>query len=74
MCALFVWQEKFLVQSKKASLFWGLVTLNNSCKKKLDIGVPVVAQRVKNTTSIHEDVGSIPDLTQCPELQCRLQT
>ena len=28
-------------------------------------GVPIVAQRVKNLTSIHEDAGSIPDLTQC---------
>ena len=27
-----------------------------------ELGVPVVAQRVKNTTSIHEDEGSIPDL------------
>ena len=27
-------------------------------------GVPAVAQRVKNTTSIHEDVGSIPGLGQ----------
>ena len=27
-------------------------------------GVPIVAQRVKNLTSIHEDVGSIPDLAQ----------
>ena len=26
-------------------------------------GVPFVAQRVKNTTSIHEDAGSIPGLT-----------
>ena len=26
--------------------------------------VPVVAQCVKNPTSIHEDVGSIPDVTQ----------
>ena len=28
-------------------------------------GVPVVAQRVKNPTSIHEDEGSIPDFAQC---------
>ena len=27
-------------------------------------GVPLVAQRVKNPTSIHEDVGSIPHLVQ----------
>ena len=27
-------------------------------------GVPVVAQCVKNPTSIHEDAGSIPDLVQ----------
>ena len=27
-------------------------------------GVPVVAQQVKNPTSIHEDGGSIPGITQ----------
>ena len=27
-------------------------------------GVPIVAQQVKNPTGIHEDVGSIPSLTQ----------
>ena len=32
--------------------------------KKIDIGVPVVAQKVKNLTSIPEDAGSIPGLTQ----------
>ena len=31
--------------------------------KKL-LGVPVVAQWLTNQTSIHEDVGSIPDLNQ----------
>ena len=28
------------------------------------MGVPVVAQPVKNPTSIHEEVGSIPGLAQ----------
>ena len=28
------------------------------------LGVPIVVQQVKNPTSIHEDVGSIPGLTQ----------
>ena len=32
--------------------------------KNCNLGVPVVAQGVKNPTSIHEDAGSIPDLTQ----------
>ena len=27
-------------------------------------GVPIVAQEVKNPTSIHEDVGLVPGLTQ----------
>ena len=32
--------------------------------KNLISGVPVVAQRVKNPTSIHEDAGLSPGLTQ----------
>ena len=28
------------------------------------VGVPIVAQQVKNPTSIHEEVGSIPGLAQ----------
>ena len=34
----------------------------NKTKKKY--GVPVVAQQLRNPTSIHEDVGSIPGLAQ----------
>ena len=35
----------------------------SSIKNEL-LGVPVVAQQVKNLSSIHEVVGSIPGLTQ----------
>ena len=31
---------------------------------KMFLGVPIVAQQVKNLTRIHEDVGSIPGLDQ----------
>ena len=34
-----------------------------SLAEKVTTGVPVVAQRVRNLTSIHEDAGSIPGLT-----------
>ena len=37
------------------------------CKSNIktkDIGVPVVAKKVKNPTSTHEDVSSIPGLAQ----------
>ena len=49
------------------------------CLKKQCLGVPVVTQRVKNPTSIHEDVGSIPGLSgseirRCHELWCSSQT
>lgn len=37
VCASSVCQKTFLVQSKRASLFWGLVTWKNSCKKKWEI-------------------------------------
>ena len=35
------------------------------CRSKIQLlGVPVVAQQVKNLTSIHEDIDSIPGLAQ----------
>ena len=36
----------------------------NILKKKKKKRVPIVTQQVKNLTGIHEDVGSIPGLTQ----------
>ena len=36
----------------------------NKCKLA-HMGVPIMAYRVKNPTSIHEDIGSIPGLAQC---------
>ena len=33
-------------------------------EKKVIMGVPVVAQQVKNPTSIHEDAGLFPDFAQ----------
>ena len=38
-------------------------SLSASAIKDTDFGVPTVAQRVKNPTSIHEDAGSISGLT-----------
>ena len=38
--------------------------LENVLILKVKMGVPVVAQRLTNQTSIHEDTGSIPGLTQ----------
>ena len=32
--------------------------------RNIAIGVPIVAQQVKNPTGIHEDLGSIPGLAQ----------
>ena len=34
------------------------------CFSRVQLGVLVVAQQVKNATSIHEDAGSNPDLGQ----------
>ena len=46
-------QRGYLAEVWESKLHW-----------KLTSGVPIVAQRVKNLTSVHEDVGSIPGLTQ----------
>ena len=43
-----------------------LIDPNVKCEtiKLLVRGVPIVAQQIKNPTSIHEDTGSTPGLTQ----------
>ena len=38
--------------------------LVNCILKSFTWGVPIIAQQVKNLTSIYEDVGSIPGLTK----------
>ena len=54
--------------SKAPRLKWvcmgSLWTLTFSLIRKGCLGVPFMIQRVKNLTSIHEDVGSIPGLAQ----------
>ena len=51
-----------IAQGTLSNLLGQTVTEKNIRKK--DLGVPVVAQQVKNTTSIHEKVGWIPGLAQ----------
>ena len=46
---------------KKKKLFKRRITHDYKGK---ETGIPVVAQKVKNLTSINEDEGSIPGLTQ----------
>ena len=44
-----------------------VATMENSIEvpqKKLKMGVPVMTQRLTNPSSIHEDAGLIPGLTQ----------
>ena len=43
---------------------WALIQQDQGPYRKLRVGVPVVAQQVKNPTSTHEDASSIPELTQ----------
>ena len=40
------------------------VEIHEPSELKDTLGVPIVAQRVKNPTSIHEDAGPIPGLAQ----------
>ena len=54
-------------QPKRLQLSFTFATcilINRTFKNESRSGVPVVAQQVTNPTSIHEDVGSIPGLTQ----------
>ena len=44
--------------------FTNIMLIGKSWHKNLHIGVPIVAQWVKNPTSIHEDVGLILGLAQ----------
>ena len=43
---------------------WSLNVGHHFIRMRKSVGVPVVAEQVKNPTSIHEDVGPNPGLTQ----------
>ena len=49
-------------ECRRSSVLRGDSSLNEN--KKVKGGVPIVAQRVKNLTSIHEGSGSVPGLAQ----------
>ena len=40
------------------------LVLNTKLQSKVIVGVPIVVQLLTNPTSIHEDAGLIPGLTQ----------
>ena len=71
-------QEEFYSILPKGELVWVCRRWQRS-SQEVGRGVPIVAQGVKNLTSIHEDVSSIPCLPQwlkdlvLPQLQHMLQ-
>ena len=46
-------------------LFYFFLMVSFAMQKIVSLGVPVVAQRLTNPTSIHEDMDSILGLTEC---------
>ena len=53
---------KFLLAKTAGDM--AIYSRGSLAKKILTLGVLIVAQQVKNPTSIHENVGSIPGLAQ----------
>ena len=63
MCLAFiVSKHAYITTMKLCNIQYQISDLILNIGKSL--GVPVVAQQVKNPTSIHEDAGSIPGLAQ----------
>ena len=52
---------------------WKNIFHGNGIQKRAAVRVPIVAQRIKNPTSIHEDMGSIPGFTQWIKVLALLQ-
>ena len=59
-------QEMMLEKNKVVDLFLNVFSFSGlySFNQDTVLGVPAVAQQLTNPTSIHDDAGSIPGLTQ----------
>ena len=57
------WQKRILAKSLLVCSSFLLLPLGSTFSVHNE-GIPIMAQKVKNPTSIHEDVGLVPGLSQ----------